>query len=282
MGHPICHCRTAPFPWISAEKTCSAHSRLWAWASTIWGQDQLALWLSLPGKEFSTDSKLQISDEIKCRQQAVAELARKRQFCIEFETGARRLRNTEYDESREIMDNFFHALETKNHFPAVCRILLRLFPVLTLIFLFSALLGVCRHLTLPLFFSLAFAQLMSVFLGFYRNNKALSPIYQMNKTITPYRKLFQLLEGETFQSPYLMALQKKLLKNGTASAALKELESIADSVCTRHNIYAFLIYNSLFLHDFHCIEKYGKWKDNYRDSLKPWLTALGEAYHNRL
>lgn len=110
---------------------------------------------------------------------------------MEFETGARPLRNIGYDESRKIMDNFFRALETDNHFPVICRMPLRLFPILMLTFLFSALLGVHRHLT-----------------------------------ITPYRKLFQLLEGESFDSPYLRALQKTLLKDGTASVALKELESI--------------------------------------------------------
>ena len=246
-------------------------------ASTIWGQDQLARWLSLPGKGLTTDSVSQISHEMKSRQQAVAELAQKTELCMEFETGARPLRNIGYDESRKIMDNFFRALETDNHFPVVCRMLLRLFPILTLTFLFSALLGVHRHLTIPLFAFLAFAQLMSAFLGFYWNNKALLPIYQMNRAITPYRKLFQLLERESFDSPYLRDLQKTLLKDGTASVALKELESITDSVCTRHNVYAFLLCNSLFLHDYHCVERYGKWKDNYRDILESWLKVLGNA-----
>lgn len=244
-------------------------------ASTIWGQDQLALWLSLPKKSFTKDSALQISHEMKNRQQAVAELSQKNEFCIEFETCARHLRNIAYNDSRKIMDNFFHALKTENKFPMVCRILLRLFPLLTLTSLFSALFGVHRHLTIPLFSLFAFAQLMSAFLGFYWNNKALSSVYQMNRTITPYRKLFQLLEQESFDSPYLKNIQKTLLANITASEALKELEEIAGSVCARYNIYAFLIYNSLFLHDYHCMKRYGKWKDKYRNSLEPWLNTLG-------
>lgn len=246
-------------------------------ASTIWGQDQLALWLSLSGKDVAADSASQVSHEIKNRQQAVAELSLKTEFCMELEALARRLRDIEYDESRKIMANFFQALETENHFPVICRIFLRLFPILTLTFLFFALLGVHRHLTMPLFFLLAFTQFMSACLGLYWNNKALSPIYQMNRTITPYRKLFQLLERESFDSPYLKTLQKTLLKNGVASVALKELEAIADSVCARHNIYAFLLYNSLFLHDYYCVERYGRWKENYRDSLESWLKALGNV-----
>lgn len=233
--------------------------------------------LDLPGKGFAADSALQICAGIKSRQQAVAELAGKTEFCMKLETGARCLRNTEYDESRKMTDDFFRALETGNSFPAVCRILIRMFPLLTLAFLFSALLGVHRNVTAPLFTLFAFAQLLSVFLGFYWNNQALSPVFRMNRTITPYRKLFQLLERESFDSSCLNDLQKTLLKNGTASAALRELEAIADSVCTRHNIYAFLLCNSLFLYDYHCMERYGKWKDKYRDSLKPWLKALGTA-----
>lgn len=246
-------------------------------AGTVWGQDQLALWLSLPGKGFAADSALQICAGIKSRQQAVAELAGKTEFCMKLETGARCLRNTEYDESRKMTDDFFRALETRNSFPVVCRILIRMFPLLTLAFLFFALFGVHRNVTAPLFTLFAFAQLLSVFLGFYWNNQALSPVFRMNRTTTPYRKLFQLLEEESFDSPCLNAVQKTLLKNGTASAALRELEAIADSVCTRHNIYAFLLCNSLFLHDYHCMERYVKWKDKYRDSLKPWLKALGTA-----
>lgn len=244
-------------------------------ASTIWGQDQLAVWLQLSGKEFAADSILQTSHEIQNRQQAVAELAQKMEFCMEFETSARRLRSIKYDESKRIMDNFFHALEAENHFPLVCRVFLRLFPLLTLIFLFSALLGVYRHLTTPIFLSFACVQLMAAFLGFYWNNKALSPIYQMNKTITPYRRLFELLERESFESSCLRDLQRTLLKNGTASAALKELESIAESVCTRHNIYGFLLCNSLYLHDYQCMERYGRWKDKYQNSLKLWLKQVG-------
>lgn len=246
-------------------------------AGTIWGQDQLAFWMSLPGKGFTRETTLQTVHEIRSRQQAAAELTKKPEFCMELETAARGLRNIEYDECRKIMEHFFHALETKNSFPLACRILIRLFPLLTLTLLFSALLGVHRHLTMPLFFLLAFAQLVSAGLGFYRNNKVLSPIYQMNRTITPYRKLFHLLEQESFDSPYLKDLQKTLLKSGSASAALKDLEKITDSVCARHNIYAFLLYNSLFLHDYHCVEWYEKWKDSYKYSLKAWLKAVGNV-----
>lgn len=158
-------------------------------ASTIWGQDQLAFWLQLPGRDFEKGSVPQIVQEIISRQQAVAELSQKPEFCMEFETYARELRSIEYEKSRKIMDSFFQALETKNAFPAVCRILIRLFPLLTLTLLFSALFGIHRHLTMPIAFLLVFAQLVSAGPGFYRNNKILFPIYQMNRAITPYRKL---------------------------------------------------------------------------------------------
>lgn len=242
-------------------------------ASTTFGQDQLARLLCLSGGGLRKKSLA----EIKCRQQAVLELSQKTEFCMKFETGARRLRKMEYEKCRKIMDDFFHALEKENCFPRVCRAIIWLFPAFTMTCLFLALAGVWRKVALPAFFALSFIQLMSAFLGYPWNSRALAPVYQMNREIAPYRKLFQLLETESFDNPYLNALQRDLSENGPASVALKELEEIAGCVCARHNIYAFLLYNSLFLYDYHCMERYGKWKEKNRGSLKRWLLALGKA-----
>lgn len=72
-------------------------------ASTIWGQDQLALWLGLAGKDSAKDSAAHIFDGIKGRQQAASELAQKFKFSMEFEACARCLRKIEYDKSKEII-----------------------------------------------------------------------------------------------------------------------------------------------------------------------------------
>ena len=246
-------------------------------AGTLKGQDRLALWLGRISKDFTEDSASEILEDIKSRQEAVAELAQKTDFCLKLETDARCFRNIGYEASGKTMDNFFDILKTETHFPFFCRILLRLFPILTLTLLFFALIGFHRDLASSLFILLALGQLMSAFLGYYRNNKTLSSIYQINRAIAPYRKLFTLIEQESFDSSCMNDLQKILLLNGSASSALKELEKIADAVRTRHNIYAFLACNSLFLHDYHCMERFGKWKNNYRYNLEPWLDALGNV-----
>ena len=238
--------------------------------------DRLALRLGLSGKGFAKDDAPQAFREIKSRQQAVAELAGKPEFCMELETRARRLRSIGYEKSVEIMDTFFLALETKSNTPMVFRICMWMFPVLALSSLFLALAGIYRQQAMPLFFLLAFAQLMAAFLGLYRNNRVLSPVYRMNRAAAAYRELFQLLERESFESPYLMDLRSTLLRDGAASS-LKELEAISDSVSARHNVYAFVLYNSLFLHDYHCVMRFEAWKDTYRDKLEAWFQTVGDV-----
>lgn len=242
-------------------------------AGTVRGQDTLAGWLRLCGEGFEKER----FREIGGRQQAVAELAEKPGFCLELETCARRLRSAGYEQSKEIMDVFFGSLKTTVRICAAQHILLWFVPVLTLAFLFSALIGVYRQRTVPLFLFSAGLQLAAALLGLYRNNRALAPVYRMNRTIAPYRNLFELLERETFESAYLKELQETLLKNEAASAALKELEEISDAVCARRNIYAFVLYNALFLHDYRCVERYEKWKERYGGSLEDWLQAVGKA-----
>lgn len=246
-------------------------------AGTVWGQDQLARWLCLPGRGFTKDSAKEVLKEMKSRRQAVEELAKKPELCMEFETGARPLKNIGYEEKKRRMDGFYFALGEKAGFPLICRMIIRLFPFLTLTSLLLALLNISRHLTMPMAMALASAQLLSVLLGFYWNNQILSSIYRINQVITPYCRLFRLLEEESFESPYLQELQKKLLENGTASSALKALERLSAAVSTRHNVYGFLFCNSLYLHDYHCRDRFEKWKKQYRDSFHPWLLELGKV-----
>lgn len=243
-------------------------------AGTSQGQDRLADLLCLAGKGAEKERS---SREIRQRQQAVAELAAKPELCVELEAHARRFRDIGYDRSVEVMNRFFHAIGEPGHFPTVCRAFLKLFPAIALALLCATLFGIHRPEAMRLFFLLAFGQLGAVLIGLYRNNRALSPVYEMNRAIAPYRKLFALLEGEAFESPYFLDVQRVLSEDGTASAALKELEAISDAVCARRNVYAFVLYNGLFLHDFRCAERFARWRERYRGRFEGWLAQVGNV-----
>lgn len=247
-------------------------------ASTVFGQDQLAHWLNPADQKTIQD--------IHGRQQAVKELAEKTDFSLHFEASARCLRNVSYDASKKVLDDFFCALEQKSSIPLAVRIAIRVVPVLTLAFLLAFLSGFNKELMVSCFLTAAMLQLFAALLGHGRTSRLLGPVYKMNQTITPYRKLMEQLIQESFDSPYLRQLQQTLTgsakddnsvkhTNTGAVNALKELEAIADSVVIRHNIYASFILNSLFCFDFHCVERYCKWKQTYQSALCTWLEAVG-------
>lgn len=299
-------------------------------AGTIYGQDQLAEWLGCPDKNI---------DEIKSRQQAVAELASKSEFSLRFESAARSLRCHDYATAQKIMQDFFQSLsdrpdqgqhpfsqalpdppkqgqhpifqalsnqsdqdqhsgqQQKQHYrpayPCLVRWFSRIFPVITITFLSAAVLNIHRQATVSCTLLFMTLQLLLALLTYHRHNKLLAPVYKMNQTIAPYRRLMELIEQESFDSPYLRALQKSLTdssaiahdsscpKNSahskTASEAFKELEKIADSVVIRHNLFALILCNSLFLYDFHCMQRFAAWKQNYQHLILPWLTAAGKV-----
>ncbi len=235
-------------------------------ASTIQGQDQLALWLSQPSKDPA---------QIKERQKAAAELAEKTGFRADFETAARSLRNLPCKDIKHALDDLSCPSDRNSRHQYARKTAVRLLPAITLVFLFFTVLGIYRQHALPCFLCFTSLQLLLCLGGYHRNHRLLAPIYKLNQSVTPYRRLLQALEQETFQSPFLNSLQKELTRNKSASEALKELESITDSVIMRKNLFAFILCNSLFLHDYRCVERYLKWKENYQNEVKSWLLAAG-------
>lgn len=286
-------------------------------AGTIYGQDQLAEWLRCPDKAQTS------IDEIKTRQQAAAELSSsKPEFTMQFETAARSLRGLGYDAAQKIMQDFFKALsldfdtrdQKQSHEHAQSKsgrqlntikpaeYISIIVPAVTLLFLAAAILNIYREAATPLAVLFMTIQLLAALLTYHHHNSLLTPVYKMNRTIAPYRRLMELIEQASFDSPYLKALQndltygspdtdpagfhkntsnKKCQKNDayihTASNAFKELEKIADSVVTRHNLFALILYNSLFLYDFYCVRRFLAWKQKYKHLIPVWLTAIGRV-----
>ncbi len=242
-------------------------------ASTCYGQDRLAHWLCCP---FGHPSKT--LEQMSARQDAVAELAAKPDFSMDFETAARRLRHENGTAVRQAVDDLSGTACNAGLHDSIRRTAVWLFPGITLALLLAALTGMQDGLFWTYFSIAASIQLFSCMAGFQRNQKLLAPVYRLNKAITPYAKLLPALEQESFESPYLKELQKSLLQNGTsASAAFRELSGISQAVMTRKNIFAFVLYGSLFLYDYRCVERYLKWKRRYGQELRPWLEAVGKA-----
>ena len=233
-------------------------------ASTTFGQDQLARLLIRPDQQ---------PVRIRERQKAVTELSQKTDFTLHFEASARNLREISYDASKKALDDLFHALQEDNRASLAERILIWVVPALTLGFLCCYLSGMEQEWALLCFSGSAMLQLCAAFFGHWRNSRLLAPVYKINRTVTPYRRLIAQLMQESFQSPDLQKLQQSL--STEALHAFGQLEAITESVVVRHNVYASLFLNSLFCYDFHCVRRYCKWKSAYRDTFRVWLEAVG-------
>ncbi len=255
-------------------------------ACTVFGQDQLVYWLSQPqqpgtgsgdaaGSRKNSQQNADASS-LHSRQQAVAELAQKTGFTLNFEAAARKLRAQSYDASKKLLDDFFDSLEQapEKDVSFISRILMFAVPLFTIGSLLCYLLGIGRDASLACFSVSAMLQLTASFAGYWRNNKLLAPVYRMNQTAAPYRRLFALLLQESFESPYLQHLQHEL---SHSQDAFQELESICASVVTRHNAYAAFLLNSFFSYDFHCARRYLQWKKKYRTAVRAWMQAAGCA-----
>ncbi len=237
-------------------------------AGTIQGQDILAGWLRSSEKNPA---------QIKERQKAAAELAAQPAFCTEFETAARKLRDIPYAEAQKTMEHLFCSTDSCIRFRSVRKTAAWLLPFLTVLFLVFTILGFQRSLFLPCFSFLISLQLLLCLAGYQKISRLLVPAYKMNESVRPYQKLIKALEEASFSCDYLRNIQHTLTDGASALKAFRELEAITESVIVRKNLFAFVMYNSLFLYDWHCTERYIRWKENYQKSIRSWLEAAGTA-----
>ncbi len=237
-------------------------------AGTVWGQDALAFWLQKPGQ----------AAEMKARQQAVEELAQKEAFSWGMEVCARKIRRLGYRETKGQVDGFFRSLEKEGHSSAIRKWMGWMFPAAAAFCLLLAIAGIYRQEAAACFMACVAAQFFAACACYGKNRRLLSPVYKMSQVIEPYRKLLELLEQQEFESPYLCGLQERLLRRkDAASMAFRELEGIVSSIVTSHNPYGFVLCNGLYLHDFHCVERYLAWKGKYQGEILGWLKAVGEV-----
>lgn len=237
-------------------------------ASTSYGQERLASWIKNQKVDLSVLGK---------RQKAVAELAEKVEFSSRYQSLARPERQVPVSLSKEIVTEFLRSIQGSRPYAAIFCILIWGSPILTLFFLFSAILGVNRSINTSLFLIMAGVQLLAALVGSLWNSRLLKPVYKLNQSLSRYRKMVAAVQMEEFTSKYIKELQKRLLQKGNAGQALEELEHISDSVTVRHNVYALIICNSLFLYDFHCVSRFLSWAFRYHGAIESWLEVIGEV-----
>lgn len=109
-----------------------------------------------------------------------------------------------------------------------------------------------------------------------RTAAAQKPLAAMHNELRPYERLFTRLEGATFQSPHLLALQARL-KDGDAARSLRTLSALAEHAHTRHNLIFLLLANAFYLSDIHFAHRIAHWQEKAAAHLGDWLAVWAEV-----
>ena len=109
-----------------------------------------------------------------------------------------------------------------------------------------------------------------------RTASAQKPLAAMHNELRLYERLFSRLEGATFQSPHLLALQARL-KAGGAARSLRTLSALAEHAHPRHNLIFLLLANAFFLSDLHFAHRIAHWQEKAAAHLGDWLAVWAET-----
>lgn len=210
--------------------------------------------------------------EIKRRQSAIAELSKLDEFTGELQCRGGFIADRDSIEtlSERVKDK---TPFIKNDLPKlIFRYMPRIFcPVAVCIFAFKlswlyptglVLLGVQLVLWL-------------VFSG--RANRYLRDIGKIKHGLEKYSEIFELLEGQEFESELLCEIREGLTQSGhSASLAIKKLDGIMQRVEVRSNPLLFFVLNILLLWDIGCCMSLEQWRSTYSRYFDTWIGRLGE------
>ncbi len=99
----------------------------------------------------------------------------------------------------------------------------------------------------------------------------------IDKIISHYGLVLQIIEKEDFKAEKLIHLQKQLTyKNENASIHLKHLASLFSSMDTIQNLITGILFNGTFLYNLHIFKALIVWKNQHAAALEDWLNVIGE------
>ena len=112
--------------------------------------------------------------------------------------------------------------------------------------------------------------------------KKVNSIHQrLSKTtemLKKYSLLLQQIEVLDIQSPFIKALQLKLMVNNqNSSRHMKRLSAILSALDNRLNPISWAIFNALGLWDIFQVRRLERWQKNHQKSIEEWFRVLAET-----
>ena len=244
----------------------------------IFGKNSLFQWINLTKTTFGRKklaSKMIMNSlptryEIEEEQEAIKELANKREFCekIYFEAS---IESKKKEKLKELLD--WASNEEKNNFTV--KYISYIFIAITCIILFLTIIGrlsisylildlVINYLVIKLF-----TKKLSDVIDIFINNK---------REIEKYSKLLSIIQDENFQSKKLLDIQKDLVSsNINCKNEMKKLKNIISWLGDSTSNAYYLLINVFFMSDIFILSNLQEWRITNGYKLEKWLEDMGEV-----
>ena len=244
----------------------------------IFGKNSLFQWINLTKTTFGRKklaSKMIMNSlptryEIEEEQEAIKELANKREFCekIYFEAS---IESKKKEKLKELLD--WASNEEKNNFTV--KYISYIFIAITCIILFLTIIGrlsisylildlVINYLVIKLF-----TKKLSDVIDIFINNK---------REIEKYSKLLSIIQDENFQSKKLLDIQKDLVSsNINCKNEMKKLKNIISWLGDSTSNAYYLLINVFFMSDIFILSNLQEWRIKNGYKLEKWLEDMGEV-----
>lgn len=206
--------------------------------------------------------------DLKKRHEAISELSKDYNFCVE----------TEYDFSLVGVDNDFPSLisqlKDKNIFikNSYLKLLFKVSSIITCIALLYSLLTKST-ISFIILNCLIIFQLLLWVLGYLKANHYVGTLKKLAPKISRYDNVIDNITEMKFTSDKLNEIEKYL---ETAKIGVKQLSRISSNINQRNNGVMCIILNTLLLWDYKNAMDLDNWKQEYSDSVESWFYTLGE------
>jgi hypothetical protein len=210
-------------------------------------------------------------EEVRRRQEAVAELAENNEFASELEYRFSKIGN----------DPAAHSLaqELKDAQPFMKNRILR--TILTygplFIILFAGLTAIFHweQFYLPSAILFIFQALIWL-IGLPATFRYIKSVNQLPFKLNAYGEVLDFVNAKKFTALELRQIQSNLTTSDISAAqAIKELAKIADKVSVRNNPLVYFILNMLLLWDYECAFMFEDWNAKYSPHCDKWFLSLG-------
>ncbi|QUI25208.1 DNA mismatch repair protein [Vallitalea pronyensis] len=212
-------------------------------------------------------------ENIVKRQEAVTELASKMKWVQNFRAVGMMEKKKPIEDETELIKwgkkvDAFYLKKPLKWF-------IRLMPFITIPSIIMAFIipGIMKHVAFIAFL----IQTGIVVFHFFTKSSPLIAVGNYRKQIQVYEQMIRLFEEETFETPLLQDLKRKLKYRDkkTASMQIKKLDQIMDMISLRYFQF-YLLFDILTFWDYHCMFALEGWKAKYGQALDRWLDVLGE------